>query len=302
MKISPLINTAAPQTTPQLTPHRTIKMKTVSGTSEYVPAPTPKAAEAEAGLDTKDVSVESQKTEEATPVANVSLTPQYAKLVREQKALREQQQALKAERESWEKQRDSDYIPKQKLQENALAALAEAGISSEQLLQLQLDAPSAQDTQAAQLQAKIDALEAKLNGFDESQKQKVSQDYQQAVAVIRQDVTQLVENDPAYETIKVEGEVESVVQLIERVFQTEGKILSPEEAAKSVEEKLLERTVDKFKKLSQLKKLKERIEPSAPVDATASAAGKTLTNKMGSGRPLSARERAILAFNNQLKS
>lgn len=244
-------------------------------------------------------------TTEAAPVeatqTNQALSPQHLQLARKEKALRKQQLELQAERDAWKAQQ-AGYISKDALKADAIKALEEAGVSYEQLLQQQLNAPANVDP----LQAKIDALEAKLNGYDAKQAERTTAEYQQALKVIEGDVTLLVESDPAFETIKARSATGEVVKLIERIFEAEGTILSVEDAARLVEEKLAEQTFDEVQKLSQLKKIQAKLQPVTPSPEAATAqAGqkpvKTLTNAMGVTRQLSARERAILAFNNQLK-
>lgn len=235
--------------------------------------------------------------EKSAPEATEALSPQYVALARRERQLRKLQQDIKAEQDSWKSQQQG-YISRDALKADPYKILNEAGISYEQLTQL----PTA--TQIDPIQAKIDALEAKIAGFDKNQADRAASDYQQAIKVIEGDVKLLVSADPAFETIKATSSEPEVVKLIEKVFEAEGTILSVEEAAQLVEDKLLERTLSQVKQLSQLKKIQSRLNPPAAPDQkqlSGSKPGKTLTNAMGVTRQLTSRERAILAFNNQLK-
>jgi len=295
MKVVP-IAAPAPQSPAAAT--RTVKMTTqpthsaeLAAIIEGTPAPAAAQPQAPTGVPASN----EEKTAEATPEA---LSPQHLALARKEKALRKQQLEWQAERDAFKAQQ-SGYISKDALKADALKVLAEAGVSVEQLMQQTLNATSTVDP----VQAKIDALEAKLNGYEKQQAERTSSDYQQALKVIEGDVKMLVDSDPAFETIKARGATSEVVRLIESVFEKEGVILDVSEASALVEEKLFERTLKEVEQLNNLKKIQAKRQPPAPV-AEAVPAGKgpakTLTNAMGVTRQLSARERAILAFNGQL--
>jgi hypothetical protein len=97
------------------------------------------------------------------------------------------------------------------------------------------------------------------------------------------------------------------VDLIEKTFKEDGILLSVEEAAKEVEDELvsqLSKYAQKIKKLQQKFAPQSKAAPQQPVNNKTAGQqqqpGKTLTNSMGASRPLSTRERAILAFENKL--
>jgi hypothetical protein len=288
MKIIPVTSTAQVQALPET---RTIKMATQPERSDAV-------------NQVLTTPAEGQVTESDAPTAEATIEPlsaQHLALARKEKALRRQQVELKAERDAW-KAEQGKYIPKDQLKSNALKALEEAGITYDELVQQQLANPS---TEIDPIQAKITALEEKLANMDSKQAERTSADYQQALKVIEGDVRLLVDSDPAFETIKARGQEKEVVNLIEQVFNAEGVILNVDEAAKLVEEKLLEVTLKEVEQLNKLKKIQARLAPPpAPAVETPSPKGpsKTLTNAMSSTRQLSSRERAILAFNGQLKN
>jgi hypothetical protein len=91
------------------------------------------------------------------------------------------------------------------------------------------------------------------------------------------------------------------VELIRKVFDAEGAILSVEEAAQLVEDKLLEREVERLKALQKLSKVQSRLGKLTENSAEASELKQqpvqtTLSNAGTVSRPLTARERAIMAF------
>lgn len=235
----------------------------------------------------------------------------YAELARKEKALRAKEDAWKAQlaekEQGWltkEQEYQQKYIPRDKLTTDPLGALQEAGLSYEQLTQMLMNPPS-QETLT--LQAKIKELEAKLDGklssFEESQKQAQSKQYEQAINGIRNQVKALVTGDTEnFELINANGEdaQEAVVRYIEDYYKETDTVLTVQEAAKLVEEHLLEETT----KLMNLNKIKSKLAPQTqetPQETVKQPVSKTLTNTNATStqRPMTARERAIAAFKGQ---
>ena len=259
---------------------------------------------------------------EATKEVEKPISDEYAKLARREKALRakalQQEQALKAKEaeirakeealRAKEAEYQSRYIPKDTLKQDPLAALAELGLSYDQLTELALNAPKPEDLARAK---EIKAMEDKIKALEERQEksQKAYDDaqtqaYQQAISQIRTETTNLVKSDPNFETINATGSINDVVELIEETFKKDGILLTVEEAATEVENYLVEEAY----KLARLSKIQQRLKPAEKPAATpkqtvpqqsqaeSKPLMKTLTNSVGVSRPLSARDRAILAF------
>lgn len=238
----------------------------------------------------------------------------YAELARKEKALRAKEESWKtqlAEKEQgWlakEQEYQQKYIPKDRLLQDTLGTLQEAGLSYEQLTQLVMNPPSQEALINMQLQNKIKELESKLdskfNSFEENQKAAQSKQYEQAVNQIRGQVKNLITTDAdTFELINAHGEEaqEAVVKYIEDYYKENNQVLSVQDAAKEVEAYLLEES----KKLFELKKLKSMLAPQeqpTQQDLAKPQAHKTLTNTNATStqRPMSRRERAIAAFNGQ---
>lgn len=237
-----------------------------------------------------------------------AISPKFAALARQQKEIRRQQQALKAQEDAWklkQSEYDSSYVPKDKLKSDLAGTLRELGYTDEQIAASMLNQPTPQERQIKELMAKIEALEAGTQKVTDTIQEKEKQAYNQAVSQIRSNVKLLVDGNDEYETIKETGSHEAVVKLIEQTFAENGTIMTNEEAAKEVEEYLLEEAL----KMANLKKVQAKLAPavSAPIAQKINAQQpiKTLTNAATtvSSKPLSAkerRERAIAVFNGQL--
>ena len=262
-----------------------------------------------------------------TTVEDPAVTRQFAKLAQQEKSLRariQQQEASFRAREDALKAKEASlqvpqtdmtkYISKDMFKQDALAALAEAGMTYEEVTQ-QIMSQQPTDPRVLntinKLQAKIDALEAKTADSQKSYQDQQSAAYQAAVKQIELDVKTLVNSDPNYETIKHTSASKDVVELITETYNKDGYLLTVEEAAQQVEEYL----ADKYTKVANINKIKARINKAVatpnqsttqqtPVGANKQAATtsmKTLTNANSSTRQLSAKERAVLAFKGELK-
>lgn len=260
-------------------------------------------------------NVEGSK-EEATkePAKPDPLSAQYAQLARKERALRAKAMELKHREDALTKAKEAPVeaakptgIDLDDFKKNPWKYIQEAGVSYDEITQQALNAPSAEQVQQQQvisrLEAKIAELEGKVTGtqktFEDSQKTQ----YQQAVNQIKNEVSQLVASNPEFETVKATGSIPDVVSLIEKTFHEDGILLSVEEAAKQVEDYLVEEAM----KLAKLSKIQNRLKPQATAQAeTPKSQGqeqakqqqpvtKTLSNTMGATRQLSARERALAA-------
>lgn len=273
---------------------------------------------------TTEAPAEAPKAPE-TPAEDPNLSRQFAQLARQEKALRaraqQQDQAIRAkeaalaEREAAiaakAQQVDlSKYVPIERIKEQTLAVLAEAGVSYDQVAERMINqVPTDPRIEATinRLAEQNAKLEAKLADFEKSQVTNSQAQYDAAVKQITADTKALVSKDPSYEMIKASGAIKDVVELIEETYKKDGILLTVEEAAQEVEDYLVEEA-SKFAKLSKVQK---RLQPVAPPVTTTAAQTppaqpqqpqmRTLTNATSSTRKLTARERAILAFKNELK-
>jgi hypothetical protein len=245
-----------------------------------------------------------------------ALSPRFAALARKQKELRDLQKSIAAEKEAIkakEQQYEQNYIPKDKIKSDPLSVFKEAGLSIDDLLTLAANQPqsSMMDSTVQQLQAQIKALEETTAKTQSSIQEQQQQAYEAAIEQIRNDVHSLVDSDPQFETIKESGSQDAVVELIKETFNASGEILSKEEAARQVEEYLLEEAL----KVASFKKVQAKLMPQAPEAEQKTPINaqrqpnqpiKTITNQAtaGSVKPLSdkeRRQRAISAFRGELK-
>lgn len=235
---------------------------------------------------------------EPTEAASKPLSPQFVALAKQEQRLQKELQRLKAEQEAFEKQK-SNYVSRELLQADPLSALNELGLTYDKLTELQLSQQNPDPNQQTleQLEKLKTQLEERLSSFDQKLADRDKQAYEAAVGQIRRDVQLLVDSDPNFETIKASGEIGAVVELIEKVFHKEGQILSVEEAAKLVEDALVDRESERVQNLLKVQKLKSRLgipEKTQEEQEVQQQPQPTLSNSQSVNRPLTARERAIM--------
>lgn len=249
---------------------------------------------------------------------------EWAKLARQERQLRaraqeqenkfKQREAAITARESEAAQKSEinqkGFISIEELKRDLLGATEKAGLSYDEVAQQMLNTNKIDP----RIQATIDNLKSEIadlkKGSTEANDRATRQQqdaYNAAVKQIELDTRALVNSDPNFETIKHTGSTRDVVELITKTYEKDGILMTVEDAAQEVENYL----VDEAMKLTRIDKIKRRLQPtasagqktSAPADTKGQtqAPMKTLTNAASSTRKLSPRERAMLAFKNELK-
>lgn len=266
------------------------------------------------------------------------LSPKWAEVVRREKMVRERQRQMEAQKKAWEEERlkkeeeyKTSYIPKSRLKDNFLEAAYEAGLTQDQLVNMILNGQPQVDPTVRALQQELEQIKTRQQKALEEQEAQTKKNYDDAISRIRSSVEQLVTSSDEYDTIREYGDEgrEAVVSLIEQTYKEEGRVLSEAEACKKVEDYL----IDQGLKFSSFKKVKARLTPQEAQEIIEEASKleeknpasfkvtpkktpvpqeknlqnqnpiKTLTNAgtPSTSRPLSPRERAILAFEGKLQ-
>lgn len=264
-----------------------------------------------------DESSESE-TKAETKVSEEPLSSQYAILARKEKAIRLRDQQLKAREAAIKASEEAakapkapsfdetKYVSKEKLSQDPFSVLTEMGLTYDQLTEFALNGPKPKEIELMnEIKSMRDELKA-LKGDTESTR-KTFQEYQEqnekhGINELTKRATTLIDTNPEFETIKETGSIGDVVELIKQTLKEDGVLLTVEEAAQQVEDYLVEEAL----KLARIKKIQQKLAPKAPAegqkltDQSKKSELKTLTNSVGTSRQLSARERALLAFEGKL--
>lgn len=279
--------------------------------------PTQVSPEEFSAVQTKYREQASQKdTNEAAPAEKAAepLSSQYAVLARKERALRQREQQLRA-REAAIKPAaapeeakpafdESLYVKRDRLTQDPFTVLNELGLSYDQLTELAMNAPKpeqlAMQNELRALREEMKALKGETQKSLETSQQ---QQNEQALGLMRNEAKKLIASDPSLEMARVTPGVEKeIVKLIEDTYYKDGEFLSVEEAAQMVEDYLSDEAI----KYARVKKIQQKLQPkSEPVQKPNGQPSqpqlKTLTNSVTGQRPLTMRERAILAFENKLQ-
>jgi len=300
--------------------------------------PAPETPAPTGQTDTGGTAATSQpaKVESETP-----LSQHYATLARKEQALRAEVKRLNAERAAFKAEREAAKAPqasastpaapateppssiaRDRLLNDPVSVFEELGLSAEELANRLLNHQPVDNrltSYIGKLEEKIAKLEASQDETRKAYEQNQSQSYEQAVKAIDAEARRLVYTDPEFATIKATGQHGEVTNLIKEVFEKglegqyeAGTLLTVEEAARLVEDELVQQWVEQHEKLSKLEKIQKRLQPKAPAPVAEQgtpAQGqsqqqpgqiKTLSNSLPtSGKKLSARERAIAVFQGQ---
>lgn len=262
------------------------------------------------------------------PAKEDSLSSKYAALARRERAnqarLEAEQNKIKAReseianREAAIKAKEAEYlgnyIPKSRLQQDTLAALSDAGLDYDQITNLMLQQQNAQanpmyDNKIRLLENQVNEMRQQAEANRKSLEEQSQVNYKTALSQIETDIKRAVKSNPDFETIDKTGSHKDVLDLIEAAYNEglgdeypKGTILDIYDAAKMVEEVLAEDLYQYATKVTKVNKRLSTPAKSAQVQqAPKQAELKTLTNNISSSsKQLSARERAIAAYQGKL--
>jgi len=237
------------------------------------------------GMSIEKPNAESGQTPvvEATKDKAVTLSPQLTALARKEQKLRQQEQAFKAEKAALEAERVEIANLKNfksKLSAKDYSALDEAGVSYEEWTNYLINKGESEkpETQA------LKKLEAEIQSLKSAQEQSVNKQYEATVNQYKKEIASLIQTSPEFESVKELKAEEHVLQHILDTFNQDGEILSVEQAAKEVEEALVEEAMN----FAKLKKVQDKLKPAQPekqLPPPSKSIPKTLTNQAAVAAP-----------------
>jgi hypothetical protein len=297
MKISPVTsagNTVGAVTTgldPQvqrMDSIRSVKMNTLATPQAQVE--TPAGDPAAVSLTIPDTNKDAEVVDEATQ----PLSPQFAALAKQRRALQVKEREL-ADREKALSTTPPGTVDLAKLKSQPLSVLLEAGVTYEQLTEAILANQSGVTPEINALKSKIKELE---EGLDKKFTERDSQAEQQALAAMQREATQLVAEGDTYEMVRETKSLPTVMKLILKTYKDTGEVLDVSDALQQVEDILMEDSL----KIANMKKVQSKLAPpQAPVPPQQQRQTRTLTNRDTATPPLSPKQRALAAFHGTLK-
>jgi hypothetical protein len=222
---------------------------------------------------------QSTSSEEKT----VTLSPQVAALARREQKFRQQQEALTKEKQALQAEREE--IAQLKAIKEKLAAKDYSGLDNlidyNDYSQYQVSKLNGADP----VQEEIKKLHGKISDIEKTTEENISKQFEAAVQERRLATQDLIEKSENFPRIKKAKAHEVVVHHILDVWENDNKEISVEEAAKEVEQALLEKA-KQWAALLEEKKAEEIVEEAPKKTLPPMKAGlKTLTNQLHSGDP-----------------
>lgn len=291
MKISPVSSAVSVPGAPdpqvaRVQSVRSLRM-TTNATPGVVTAPPPEPL---AISDTVDPA-------EATVEATQPLSPQFAALAKQRRALQVKEREI-ADREkalSSQPPTQGGGVDLARLKSDPLSVLLEAGVTYDQLTEAILADQSGGGADIQALKAQIQSVK---DDVTKTLSERDSQAEKQVLAEMRKEAVKLSAEGDTFELVRETGSIPQVMELIERTYRQSGEVLDVQEAMQLVEDELISESL----KLAALKKVQGRLQPEpAPVPQPQQRQMRTLTNRDTAAVPMSRKERALLAFSGQLK-
>lgn len=303
MKISPVssaqnlggvITGADPQGAKQQI--RSLKMNTKATPGRIEPqVEGPKGEGAQPALSNPDTTGDANGAVEATE----PLSPQLAALAKQRRTLQVKERELADREKALETKATTpvESVTFADLKSEPLSALLKAGVTYEQLTEAILEQKNGHSPEIAALKAEIAALKGDVT---KTLSDRDAQAEQQVLAEMRRDATKLVAEGEEFELVRETKSIPQVMTLIERTYRESGEVLDVREALRLVEEDLISESL----KLAATKKVQSKLAPepaSPPPQQQRQPQMRTLTNRDTATAPMSAKQRALLAFTGQLK-
>lgn len=264
-------------------------------------------------IPTSEPTVTTPPVVKEEPKLDEQLSQKYADWAKKEKMFRSKVQAREdalkkreADLEAQKAEYEKSYIPRSRVRElfekDPANALKELELSGDQLTNALLNQPSPQDLKIRELEAKIATLEGYPDQTKKLLEDRDHQAYETALKQLNADVRTTIQSDPQFEVIKHTASEEDVTKMIEERFKADGTLLTIDAAAKEIEQKLTEELLKCFE-IEKVKNLVlQKLQPAPQVPANKQPAPKTLTHSQApvAQKPMSPRERAILAFEGKL--
>lgn len=218
------------------------------------------------------------------------LSPQFAALAKERRALQVMKKQLEDERKAFTEPGQGN-VDLARLKSEPMRVLLENGVTYEQLTEAILANPG--NPEIYELKKKLQELES---GFDEKLSARDQQAQKQVLAEISREVKGLAEGEE-FELIRGMNRADDVVKLIERNFKETGEVLGTREAMQLIEDELM-KDIDKY---TGFKKVQTKFASPHSQMQSHQQGMRTLTNRDTANAPMSAKQRAMAAFYGQLK-
>lgn len=271
---------------------RSIKLRTQRSVYRDEPPPQEAAPNPES---TAAESIEPAVIEETKP-----LSPQFAALAKEKRAA----QVMKADAQKLMDEAKAlqastkDAIPLSKLKSDALSVLRENGILDANFYNALTDDiignTSGINPEIQALRDEIKALKGDVDKTFSSQEERAEES---ALTEMLYEAESLAKEGEDFEMVRERDAYDQVLRLIHSTYKKTGRVMDTRDAMSQIEDKLLKEA----EKFASIKKVQSRMTPQPAQLQSQPRQMRTLTARDTASNVMSAKQRAIAAFNGTLR-
>lgn len=206
---------------------------------------------------------------------SVKLSPQITAMARKEQAQRKREQTFLQREKAFEaKLADAEKYAqlKTKLAAKDYSAADELGMTYEEYTQYLVDKQAATNPE----EQRYKTLEERQTALEKAQEEQTVKEYQQNQALWKQEIAKVVTENEAFSTIKELGMEDAVLRHVNDSFDEDGVELTVEQAAKEIEDALVQRA----EKFASVTKIKKRFEEPPKVLGAPKTSPKTITQSM----------------------
>lgn len=226
------------------------------------------------------------------------LSPQLAQLAKMRRALQVKERELAEREKALGDPKQEKGVALERIKSDPMGVLREAGLTYDDLTKAVLNDPYGNHPELHAFKQRIDDLE---QGFESKLQEQAEAGKRQVIAQMMREAEQLAA-DEKYELVRTQGKVPEVIQLIERIHQETGDVVSVSEAMQMFEDELMEDAL----KLARSQKVQGKLAPPSAQPSQAQSQfenrqPRTLSNRDTAQVPMDRKQRALMAFLGQLK-
>ncbi len=196
-----------------------------------------------------------ESTSEPEAQESVQLSPKISALARKEAATRQRELRLQQrEKELATKLADAEKYAalKAKIASKDYAAAEELGLTYEEYTQYLLTKQAGEKPE----EQRFRKVEEELNNLKKSREEEETREYEANQVLWKKEIAKIIDASDEFSTIKELGAQDIVLQHINDSFEEDGVELTAEQAAKEIEDALVERA-SKYANLSKIKKSQE---------------------------------------------
>lgn len=245
----------------------------------------------------QELSSTPESNEQGNVEATQPLSPQFAALAKQKRALQVKERELQEREAKLAGQPNTEDRDKliERIKSQPLSVLLENGVTYDQLTEAILNGGQQYNPE---IQALKEELKALKEGVDKSFQTREQQQEESALTEMLYEAEALAKEGEDFALIREQDAYEQVLRLIHSTYKKSGRVLDVREAMEQIENKLL---VD-AEKLAKLQKVQGRLAPPPPQQLQPQQRQmRTLTARDVATPAMTARQRAIAAFQGTLK-